>query len=78
MFRTKLMSEPRSQEIFSSFGKAILEEEATADFTIRCETREFKVHKSFLCSRLVQTKPNQQPFKCVPIQVFCAASHDPR
>ena len=51
MSRTKLMSEPRSQEIFSSFGKAILEDDATADFTIRCETKEFRVHKAVLCAR---------------------------
>ena len=38
-------------------NKAIMVDEDTADFTLRCETREFKVHKSFLCSRLVQTKP---------------------
>ena len=41
----------RSQETFSSFGKTILEDEFTTDFTIRCETNEFRVHKAVLCAR---------------------------
>ena len=36
-------------------AKAIMLDEETADFTVRCQTREFKVHKAFLCSRLVHT-----------------------
>ena len=39
----------------TAVNKAIMLDEDTADFTVRCETREFKVHKSFLCSRLVHT-----------------------
>ena len=34
-------------------AKAIMQDVDTADFTVRCKTREFKVHKNFLCSRLV-------------------------
>ena len=51
MFRTKLVSEPSCQETFSGFGKALLEDDATADFTIRCPTKEFKVHRNILCNR---------------------------
>ena len=45
------MSEPTCQETFSSFGKMILEDDDTADFTIRCETKEFRVHRNILCAR---------------------------
>ena len=45
------MSEPSTKETFSSFGKMILEDDATADFTIRCATKEFRVHKNILCAR---------------------------
>ena len=45
------MSEPSTKETFSSFGKMILEDDATADFTIRCATKEFRVHKTILCAR---------------------------
>ena len=51
MFRTKLVSEPSCQETFSGFGKMVLEDDATADFTIRCPTKEFKVHRNILCNR---------------------------
>ena len=40
-----------SPQTFSSFGKTILEDESTADFTIRCETKSFRVHKTVLCAR---------------------------
>ena len=45
------MSEPSCQETFSSFGKMILEDDDTADFIIRCETKEFRVHRTILCAR---------------------------
>lgn len=51
LFRTKSISEPSSHEISFSLGKTILEDDATADFTIRCETMEFRVHKAVLCAR---------------------------
>ena len=37
---------------FSSFGKTIMEDDSTADFTIRCKSKAFKVHKNFFCARL--------------------------
>ena len=52
MFRTKLKSESSSQEnSFSSLGKTILDDNETADFTIRCDTKSFRVHKTILCAR---------------------------
>ena len=48
LFRTKIMSEPSTQE--TSF-KSILDDDATADFTIRCATKEFRVHRNILCAR---------------------------
>ena len=53
LFRIKLQPEPAgSQETFSAFGRAVLEDNSTADFTIRCATKNFRVHKTFLCVRL--------------------------
>ena len=51
VFRSKMLSEPSRQEIFSTMGKSLLDDEATADFTIRCPTKEFRVHKAILCVR---------------------------
>ena len=51
MFRTKVMLEPICLETLSSVGKTILEDDATADFSIRCATKEFRVHKTILCAR---------------------------
>ena len=55
LFRSKPSLEvPKSlgkEVIISALNKAIMQDEDTADFTVRCETREFKVHKNFLCSR---------------------------
>ena len=42
---------PSNPETFASFGKTILMDDSTADFIIRCKTREFKVHKTILCAR---------------------------
>ena len=61
LLRTKTRLEvPKSlgsEATIPALTKAIMLDEKTADFTVRCDTREFKVHKNFLCSRLVQTKP---------------------
>ena len=53
MIRTKIlsMSESSSQETISTLGKTILEDDATTDFTIRCDTKNFRVHKAVLCAR---------------------------
>ena len=45
------MPEPSTQETFATFGKMILEDDATTDFTIRCPTKEFRVHRNVLCAR---------------------------
>ena len=45
------MSEPSTQDTLSSFGKTVMEDDATADFTLRCPTKEFPVHKAILCAR---------------------------
>ena len=45
------MPVPGPLETFSSFGQTILNDDATADFTIRCETKAFRVHKAVLCAR---------------------------
>ena len=61
MFRSKprqelqLPESLRSEAAIPALTKAIMMDEETADFTISCETKSFKVHKTFLCSRLVQT-----------------------
>jgi len=51
--RTKAELESISccQKAVASFGKTILEDDATADFTIRCATKEFRVHRNILCAR---------------------------
>ena len=51
MIRTKIIPEPSSKETLSTFGKTILEDDETADFTVRCATKEFRVHKTILCAR---------------------------
>ena len=40
-----------SQATINAVNKAIMLDEDTADFILRCENKEFKVHKTFLCSR---------------------------
>ena len=63
LFRSKpgleLPKSLRSEVTIPALTKAIMLDEETADFTVHCPTKEFKVHKNFLCSRLVQTKLNQ-------------------
>ena len=46
-----------SEATITAVNKAIMLDEDTADFTVCCENEELKVHKNFLCSRFVQTKP---------------------
>ena len=57
LFRSKPIPElPKSlgsEVTIPALTKAIMLDEDTADFTVRCEAKEFKVHKNFLCSRLV-------------------------
>ena len=35
----------------TSAMRAIMEDGDTADFTIRCETKSFRVHKAVFCAR---------------------------
>jgi len=41
----------RDTESFSTFGRTIMEDDYTADFTIKCATKTFRVHKGVLCAR---------------------------
>ena len=46
------MSEPSIQDTsFKSILKYIQDDDETADFTIRCKTKSFRVHKAVLCAR---------------------------
>jgi len=47
--RSKIEPDNKDQE--NSLVKAIMEDGDTADFTLRCETKEFRVHKNVLCAR---------------------------
>ena len=47
----KLPRTMTSQETLSALNKDILGDEETADLTLRCGDKTFRVHKSFLCSR---------------------------
>ena len=40
-----------SQETLSALNRSILRDEETADLTVRCGEKTFRVHRSFLCSR---------------------------
>ena len=51
LFRSEARLESGTKETVSTYGKTILEDDATADFTIRCPTKEFRVHKAILCAR---------------------------
>ena len=42
-----------SQETLPAMAKSIMLDSETADLTLRCDTKTFRVHKSFLCSRSV-------------------------
>ena len=41
----------RPEAVISSVNRAILEDESTSDFSVKCDTKTFRVHKSFLCAR---------------------------
>jgi len=41
----------RGEESFSRFGRTIMEDVSTADFTIKCDTKTFEVHRNVLCAR---------------------------
>ena len=45
----KINRDPNQEE--TSLGKVIMEDSDTADFTLRCETKKFSVHKNILCAR---------------------------
>jgi len=49
--KKKLKPESDVQETFDSFGKAVMEDDSTTDFIIRCDTKAFNVHKNFFCNR---------------------------
>ena len=51
MFRSKPRLESWSPQTFAGVGKSILGDDATADFIIRCPTKEFSVHRNILCAR---------------------------
>ena len=56
LLRSQEVSVPkslRSQETLPAVTKSIMLDEATADLTVRCDTKTFRVHKTFLCSRYV-------------------------
>ena len=56
LLRSQEVSVPkslRSQETLPAVNKSIMLDEATADLTVRCDTKTFRVHKTFLCSRYV-------------------------
>ena len=55
---TEFLSHEKFKTWAKNHGDIFKQDEETADFTVRCQTKEFKVHENFLCSRLVQTKPN--------------------
>ena len=48
--RSKIEQKPDNKEE-TSLGKAIMEDSDTADFTLRCETKSFRVHKAVFCAR---------------------------
>ena len=41
------------EAIISSVNRVIMEDESTTDFSVRCDTKTFRVHKNFLCARSV-------------------------
>ena len=43
----------RPEGVISSVNRVIMEDESTTDFSVRCDTKTFRVHKSFLCARSV-------------------------
>ena len=55
LFRSKpkleLPKSLRSEETIPRVNRAIMNDVETADFSMRCANKTFRVHKSFLCSR---------------------------
>ena len=43
-------------QVVSTVNKVIMMDEGTTDFSIRCDTKTFRVHKSFLCNRSANLK----------------------
>ena len=41
----------RPEGVISSVNKVIMEDDSTTDFSLRCETKTFRVHSNFLCAR---------------------------
>ena len=49
--RSKIHPDTNSQETVPGWMRFIMEDDKTANFTIRCETKEFRVHKAVFCAR---------------------------
>ena len=49
--RTKIRRDTSTQETVPGLGKTLMDDNDTADFTIRCKTKEFRVHKAVFCAR---------------------------
>ena len=47
----RIKSDPDTQDTLLTVNKTIMEDASTTDFTIRCDTKSFRVHKNFLCAR---------------------------
>ena len=48
--RTKIRRDTSSQETVPGL-RTLMDDNDTADFTIRCKTKEFRVHKNVFCAR---------------------------
>ena len=76
---TQELEVPRSlvsQEALAGVTEAIMQDEDTSDFSVRCEAKSFKAHKNFLCSRVLAS--HYDNFIYVPLQVSGLTGHDPR
>jgi len=47
----KIPKDLTSQETLPSLNKAIMKDESTADLTVICQSKTFRVHKNFLCAK---------------------------
>jgi len=43
----------RQEDMVTSVNKVIMDDDSTADLTLRCDTKAFKVHRNFFCVRLL-------------------------
>ena len=43
----------KPEAVISCVNEVIMKDESTADFSLKCDTKTFRVHKSFLCARSV-------------------------